>query len=139
MYVLNTHYITVGFGLEAFCLTQTLLLPLLQLILSSNVILSHTEVAPTKRQGKFITYGAYSNTPAWSSQPFSVHFENNSPFARATKLVRELEVSHWGNVYVDEKYYIRYAISLHSEKNAKTSLLSVIKEKLMVNLSFPLA
>lgn len=45
--------------------------------------------------------------PAWSSSPFSVHFENNNPFARVTKLVRELEVSHWGNVYVDEKYYIR--------------------------------
>ena len=88
---------------------QALVLPFLQLRLSSNVILSHTEVAPTKRQGKFITYGAYSNTPAWLSSPFSVHFENNSPFVRATKLVRELEVSHWGNVYVDEKYYIRCA------------------------------
>lgn len=80
---------------------------LLQLKLSSNAVRSHTELPPTKRQGKTITYGPYKNMPAWSSSLFSVHFENNYPFVRVTKLVRELEVSHWGNVYVDEKYYIR--------------------------------
>lgn len=79
----------------------------MQLKLSSNTVLSHTQLAPTKRQGKTITYGAYSSMPAWSTSLFAVHFENSTPFIRVTKLVRELEVSHWGNVYVDEKYHIR--------------------------------
>ncbi|KAL3143549.1 hypothetical protein ABBQ38_002348 [Trebouxia sp. C0009 RCD-2024] len=78
-----------------------------KLKLSSKVVLRHTELAPTKRQGRTITFGAYRDMPPWSISPLSVHFENNNPFIRVTKLVRELEVSHWGNVYVDEKYYIR--------------------------------
>ena len=84
-----------------------LVLLFMQLKLSSNAVLSHTELAPTKRQGRTITYGAYNSIPAWSTSLFAVHFENNNPFIRVTKLVRELEVSHWGNVYVDEKYFIR--------------------------------
>ena len=71
-------------------------------------MISLKELAPTKRQGKVVTFGPYSDTPAYAFSPFSVHFENNNPFIRVTKLTRELEVSHWGNVYVDEKYYIRY-------------------------------
>lgn len=87
--------------------TRSHLLPVVQLKLSSKVVLRHTELAPTKRQGRTITFGAYRDMPPWSISPLSVHFENNNPFIRVTKLVRELEVSHWGNVYVDEKYYIR--------------------------------
>ena len=71
-------------------------------------MISLKELAPTKRQGKVVTFGPYSDTAAYAFSPFSVHFENNNPFIRVTKLTRELEVSHWGNVYVDEKYYIRY-------------------------------
>ena len=81
---------------------------ILQLRLSSTSMISLKELAPTKRQGKVVTFGPYSDTPAYAFSPFSVHFENNNPFIRVTKLARELEVSHWGNVYVDEKYYIRY-------------------------------
>ena len=85
----------------------TLVLAAEQVRLASTAVLKLTELAPTKRQGKIITFGPYNNVPVWSSSPFSVHFENNSPFTRVTKVTRELEVSHWGNVYVDEKYYIR--------------------------------
>ena len=70
-------------------------------------MLKLTELAPTKRQGKIVTFGPYKDIPAWSTSHFSVHFENNNPFVRVSKLTRELEISHWGNVYVDEKYYIR--------------------------------
>ena len=71
-------------------------------------MISLKELAPTKRQGRVVTFGPYSDTAPYAFSPFSVHFENNNPFIRVTKLTRELEVSHWGNVYVDEKYYIRY-------------------------------
>ncbi len=87
---------------------------ILQLRLSSTSMISLKELAPTKRQGKVVTFGPYSDTPAYAFSPFSVHFENNNPFIRVTKLTRELEVSHWGNVYVDEKYYIRYMALVYS-------------------------
>lgn len=34
----------------------------------------------------------------------AVHYENNHPFAHVTELEREIEVSHWGNVYFEERY-----------------------------------
>lgn len=34
----------------------------------------------------------------------AVHYENNWPFAAATELVREVQISHWGNVYFEESY-----------------------------------
>lgn len=33
-----------------------------------------------------------------------MHYENNHPFAHVTELEREVEVSHWGNVYFEERY-----------------------------------
>ena len=32
----------------------------------------------------------------------SIHYENNSPFLRVTNLVRTIEISHWGNIAVEE-------------------------------------
>lgn len=42
-----------------------------------------------------------------------VHFENNSPFAVVEQLEREIEVSHWGNVYVTEHYKMRNGGAKH--------------------------
>lgn len=32
----------------------------------------------------------------------SIHYENNSPFLTVSKLTRTIEVSHWGNIAVEE-------------------------------------
>lgn len=32
----------------------------------------------------------------------SIHYENNSPFLTVTRLERVIEVSHWGNIAVEE-------------------------------------
>lgn len=34
-----------------------------------------------------------------------MHYENNAPFA-AAEIEREIEISHWGNVYVEERYHV---------------------------------
>ena len=31
-----------------------------------------------------------------------VHYENNTPFLRVNKMDRTIEVSHWGNIAVEE-------------------------------------
>ena len=92
---------------------------MLQVRLASAKVVSHSQLAPTKRQGKVITFGPYTNAPAFTVDSMHVHFENNSPFLHATRLVREIEVSHWGNVYVEEKYYIRSAAGLGCSHIAK--------------------
>ncbi|KAF5455604.1 hypothetical protein F2P56_025164 [Juglans regia] len=65
---------------------------------------SFTKIENTKIHGSEIKYGPYENLPPFSYSPIVVHFEANQPFAIAQELVREIEISHWGNVQVTEHY-----------------------------------
>lgn len=65
---------------------------------------SYTKLENTKIHGSEIKYGPYENLPSFSYSPIVVHFESNQPFAVAQELVREIEISHWGNVQVTEHY-----------------------------------
>lgn len=51
-----------------------------------------------------IRYGPFEILPPFSFSPVAIHFENNHPFAVAHELLREIEISHWGNVQVTEHY-----------------------------------
>lgn len=72
--------------------------------LPDSRIESYTKLENTKIHGSEIKYGPYENLPAFSYSPIVVHFETNQPFAVAQELVREIEISHWGNVQVTEHY-----------------------------------
>jgi oligosaccharyltransferase complex subunit alpha (ribophorin I) len=74
--------------------------------LSSPRVESYTKVLPTKLQGTEVRYGTYEDTEPLKSEPITLHFENNQPFAVVEDLIREIEVSHWGNVYVTEYYKV---------------------------------
>ncbi|CAN7130460.1 unnamed protein product [Brassica rapa subsp. narinosa] len=65
---------------------------------------SYSKLENTKVQGSEIKYGPYKNLAQYSYAPIVVHFESKAAFAVAEKLVREIEVSHWGNVQVTEHY-----------------------------------
>lgn len=65
---------------------------------------SFTKIENTKIHGSEIKYGPYENLPPFSYTPIVIHFEANQPFAVAQELVREIEISHWGNVQVTEHY-----------------------------------
>ncbi|KAK4750570.1 hypothetical protein SAY87_004052 [Trapa incisa] len=67
---------------------------------------SYTRIENTKLHGSDIKYGPYENLPPFSHSPIVVHFESNRPFAVARELVREVEISHWGNVQVTEYYNV---------------------------------
>ncbi|CAN1127752.1 Dolichyl-diphosphooligosaccharide--protein glycosyltransferase subunit 1A [Linum perenne] len=67
---------------------------------------SYTKLENTKYHGSEIKYGPYENLPPFSYTPVVLHFEANQPFAVAQELVREIEISHWGNVQVTEHYNI---------------------------------
>jgi oligosaccharyltransferase complex subunit alpha (ribophorin I) len=74
----------------------------------TTTIESKSELNPTTVKGDTITYGPYENTKPFSSSPMNVHFENNKPFITVTYLVREIEISHWGNVAVEENYLLQH-------------------------------
>lgn len=65
---------------------------------------SYTKLENTKFSGSEIKYGPYENLPPFSYSPIAVHFVSNKPFAVAQELVREIEISHWGNVQITEHY-----------------------------------
>ncbi|CAL1355272.1 unnamed protein product [Linum trigynum] len=67
---------------------------------------SYTKLENTKGLGSEIKYGPYENLPPFSYSPVAIHFEANQAFAVAQELVREIEISHWGNVQVTEHYDI---------------------------------
>lgn len=39
----------------------------------------------------------------------SVHYENNAPFLTITNLERVIEVSHWGNIAVEETIDLKHS------------------------------
>lgn len=77
-----------------------------QVKLPNKEVDSYTKQAPTAFKAGVITYGEYADVAPFSWAELRLHFENNSPFTTAAKLVKEYEISHWGNVYVEEKYVI---------------------------------
>jgi oligosaccharyltransferase complex subunit alpha (ribophorin I) len=71
---------------------------------------SYSKVKPFKLNGeKGVTYGPYEDIAANSFAELSYHFETKAPFLTVTNLVREIEVSHWGNVAVTEDVSMRHS------------------------------
>jgi oligosaccharyltransferase complex subunit alpha (ribophorin I) len=66
------------------------------------------QVKPFKAGDKNINYGPYENIAAGTFQELSVHFETKTNFLTTLSLVREIEVSHWGNVAVTEDIAVKH-------------------------------
>ncbi|KAG6669846.1 hypothetical protein CIPAW_01G271900 [Carya illinoinensis] len=79
----------------------------------SSKLESFTRVEPTNRAGTELKYGPYENHPPYSFLPILLHFENNNPFAIVEELVREVEISHWGNLQITESYKLAHAGARH--------------------------
>ncbi|XP_038712028.1 dolichyl-diphosphooligosaccharide--protein glycosyltransferase subunit 1B [Tripterygium wilfordii] len=79
----------------------------------STKVDSFTKVDPTNRAGTELKYGPYDDHSPYSYSPIIVHFENNHPFAVVEELVREVELSHWGNLQITEHYKLAHAGARH--------------------------
>lgn len=101
--------------------------------LPSGRVESFSDVAPASRKGSTISYGPYANVGPFATgddKGLRVHFKNHSPFLTVTTLVRELEVSMWGRVSVEEVYdlehtgaklkggFSRYEYTAHNQHGA---------------------
>lgn len=76
--------------------------------LPNTNIESFSRVAPTNSADKTITYGPYSEVAAYSYSKIEIHFENNGPFLSVAEVERVIEVSHWGNIAVEEHVHIKH-------------------------------
>lgn len=77
--------------------------------LASRNIESFTQVKPSSQSDTTITYGSYDNIAEFTNEPIVVHYENHSPFLTVTRLERWIEVSHWGNIAVEETLEVEHA------------------------------
>jgi len=71
---------------------------------ASIIVIDYTKMDPSKEDGDRIFLGKYRSKAPYSYSPMFVHYENSSPCVSITTLVREIEISHWGNVAVEEYY-----------------------------------
>lgn len=62
----------------------------------------YTNFNPVSLSSGDITYGPHSSLEPFAYSQISIHYDNNSPFLKVTKLTRTIELSHWGNVAVTE-------------------------------------
>lgn len=76
--------------------------------LATSSVESHSKLKPSSLSDNAITYGPYSDVDPFSVNPMRVHFENNTPFLSVLGMTRTVEVSHWGNVAVEETYHMKH-------------------------------
>uniref|UniRef100_A0A7G3AHL8 Dolichyl-diphosphooligosaccharide--protein glycosyltransferase subunit 1 n=1 Tax=Lutzomyia longipalpis TaxID=7200 RepID=A0A7G3AHL8_LUTLO len=70
--------------------------------LASRNVESYTQVKPVSQSDTILNYGPYENIGSFAEDELVVHYENHSPFLTVTRLERTIEVSHWGNIAVEE-------------------------------------
>ncbi|CAB3239665.1 unnamed protein product [Arctia plantaginis] len=77
-------------------------------VVNTKNVESFTKVKPFSQQDGSIQYGAYANTKPFSEKELVIHYKNNSPFLTVTRVERLIEVSHWGNIAVEEVIEIEH-------------------------------
>lgn len=102
--------------------------------LGTKKVESFSKLNPTSQIDTTIVYGPYKNIAPLTITKLSVHYENNSPFLVAENLKRTIEVSHWGNIAVEEEIELVHvgaklkgSFSRYEYQRESTSGLSSVK------------
>ncbi|XP_071960076.1 dolichyl-diphosphooligosaccharide--protein glycosyltransferase subunit 1-like [Antedon mediterranea] len=76
--------------------------------LASSTIEFFTKLSPAAASEEVITYGPYEDIAPFTTGEVRIHYENNNAFLTITSMTRLVEVSHWGNIAVEETFDIRH-------------------------------
>jgi len=76
--------------------------------LPSSTIESYSRLKPSSSSDNVISYGPYKEARAFKTHDMRIHYENNSPFVVVNEMQRWVEVSHWGNIAVEETYHLSH-------------------------------
>ncbi|XP_069045762.1 dolichyl-diphosphooligosaccharide--protein glycosyltransferase subunit 1 [Lepisosteus oculatus] len=76
--------------------------------LASKTVESYTKLGSPSRSEEVIEYGPFRDVAPYSQDAMKIHYENNSPFLTISSLTRTIEVSHWGNIAVEETVDLRH-------------------------------
>ncbi|XP_053576696.1 dolichyl-diphosphooligosaccharide--protein glycosyltransferase subunit 1 [Bombina bombina] len=76
--------------------------------LASRNVETYTKLGNPSRSEDLIEYGPFKDIAPYSQDPLKVHYENNSPFLTISSMTRLIEVSHWGNIAVEETVDLKH-------------------------------
>ncbi|XP_048403593.1 dolichyl-diphosphooligosaccharide--protein glycosyltransferase subunit 1 [Stegostoma tigrinum] len=76
--------------------------------LASRNIESYTKLGNPSKSEDSIDYGPFKDIAGFSQDTLRVHYENNSPFLAIVSMTRLIEVSHWGNIAVEETIDLKH-------------------------------
>lgn len=79
---------------------------------ATSNIESYTKEKPSSQNDKTVTYGPYDEVSPFKQLEMVIHSENNSPFLTVTEMTRVIEVSHWGNIAIEETYDVVHSGAL---------------------------
>jgi oligosaccharyltransferase complex subunit alpha (ribophorin I) len=77
--------------------------------LGTSIIDSYTsDIKPSEKRGSSIIYGPFSNQQPFAYSKIRLHYQNNNPYVVVSKVERHVEISHWGNIAVEEQYDVKH-------------------------------
>lgn len=76
--------------------------------LASKTIESYTKLGNPSKSDEIIEYGPFRDVGPFSEDTMKIHYENNTPFLTISSITRLIEVSHWGNIAVEETIDLRH-------------------------------
>ncbi|XP_040060308.1 dolichyl-diphosphooligosaccharide--protein glycosyltransferase subunit 1 [Gasterosteus aculeatus] len=76
--------------------------------LASKTVETYTKLGNPSKNDEIIEYGPFRDVAPFSEDTMKIHYENNSPFLTISSIVRTIEVSHWGNIAVEETIDLRH-------------------------------
>ncbi|XP_051966930.1 dolichyl-diphosphooligosaccharide--protein glycosyltransferase subunit 1 [Xyrauchen texanus] len=76
--------------------------------LASKTVETYTKLGNPTKNDEAIEYGPFKDVPPFSQDVMKIHYENNTPFLTISSITRTIEVSHWGNIAVEETIDIRH-------------------------------
>ncbi|KAJ8372896.1 hypothetical protein AAFF_G00276000 [Aldrovandia affinis] len=76
--------------------------------LASKTVESYTKLGNPSKSDEIIEYGPFRDVAPYSQDAMKIHYENNTPFLTISGITRTIEVSHWGNIAVEETIDLRH-------------------------------
>ncbi|XP_031699682.1 dolichyl-diphosphooligosaccharide--protein glycosyltransferase subunit 1 [Anarrhichthys ocellatus] len=76
--------------------------------LASKTVETYTKLGNPSKNDEIIEYGPFRDVAPFSEDIMKIHYENNSPFLTISSITRTIEVSHWGNIAVEETIDLRH-------------------------------
>ncbi|XP_058488644.1 dolichyl-diphosphooligosaccharide--protein glycosyltransferase subunit 1 [Solea solea] len=76
--------------------------------LASKTVETYTKLGNPSKSDEVIEYGPFRDVAPFSEDTMKIHYENNAPFLTISSITRTIEVSHWGNIAVEETIDLRH-------------------------------